>query len=74
MTPRWFRSRWTFAGCAVAVVLGLIGAPLVFAINAAKVFGVFGAIESWAGIGVVPIFAWEVSLAVYLIVRGVRRD
>ena len=55
-------------------VLGLIGAPLVFAINAAKVFGVFGAIESWAGIGVVPIFAWEVSLAVYLIIRGVRRD
>ena len=53
-------------------VLGLIGGPLVLAVNVTKVFGVFGAIESWAGVSVLPIFAWEICLAVYLIARGLR--
>jgi uncharacterized protein DUF4386 len=53
-------------------VLGLVGAPLVFAYNAALLFGLSAHIPAWAAIGVIPIFAWEVSLAIYLIARGFK--
>jgi len=51
-------------------VLGLVGGPLVFAYNAAVMFGFSSQIPSWAPILVIPIFAWEVSLAIRLIVKG----
>jgi hypothetical protein len=51
-------------------VLGLIGGPLVFAYNAAAMFGLTNQIQAWAAIGVLPIFAWEVSLAFRLIFKG----
>ena len=53
-------------------VLGLAGGPLVFALNALKLFGVEDAIMPWAALGVLPIFAWEVLLSIYLIARGFR--
>ncbi len=49
-------------------VLGLIGGPLIFAYNAIKLFGVD--LPAWTGLVVIPIFAWEVTLAVRLIVKG----
>jgi len=52
-------------------MLGLIGGPLVIAINVAKLFA-GGDLPSWLGVTVVPIFAWELCLAVYLIARGFR--
>lgn len=52
-------------------VLGLIGGPLVLLVNVAKVFGTADQIPG-LGITVVPIFAWEISLAIYLIARGFR--
>lgn len=51
-------------------VLGFVGAPLVFALNLTKVFGI--ALPEAAAIGVMPLFAWEICLAVYLIARGFR--
>jgi hypothetical protein len=51
-------------------VLGLVGGPLVFVYNAAKMFGISEQILLWVSIGVVPIFAWELSLAIWLIVKG----
>lgn len=51
-------------------VLGLVGGPLVFAYNTAQMFGASEQILSWAAIGVVPIFAWEVTLAFRLIAKG----
>ncbi len=51
-------------------VLGLIGGPLIFAYNTALMFGLSEQIPAWAGIFVLPIFAWEVTLAIRLIVRG----
>jgi hypothetical protein len=51
-------------------VLGLVGGPLVFASSAARMFGFSEQIGSWAGILVIPIFAWEVTLAIWLIVKG----
>lgn len=49
--------------------LGMIGGPLVFAANVASMFGVP---RSDVGVLVVPIFAWEVSLAIFLITKGFR--
>lgn len=53
-------------------MLGLIGAPLVFAYNTALLFGLAAYIPAWVAIAVVPIFAWEVTLALWLIVKGFR--
>lgn len=51
-------------------VLVLVGAPLVFAHHTAQMFGASEQILSWAAIGVIPIFAWEVTLALRLITKG----
>jgi hypothetical protein len=51
-------------------VLGLIGGPLVFAYHTTQTFGVYDRIPVWAVIAVIPIFAWEVSLAIRLITKG----
>jgi hypothetical protein len=50
-------------------VLGLIGGPLVFAANVA---GMFGVPRHDLGVCVVPVFAWEVCLAIFLITKGYR--
>ena len=52
--------------------LGLIGGPLVFIINSGQLFGLYDQLPVWAAIAVIPIFAWEVSLALWLIVKGFR--
>jgi len=53
-------------------VLGLVGNPLVFASGAAQMFGLYEQISGWAAIAAVPAFAWEICLALYLIVKGFR--
>jgi hypothetical protein len=53
-------------------VLGLVGGPLVFAFNVVKMFGFSEQLMPWAGLAVVPIFAWELCLAIYLIAKGFR--
>ena len=53
-------------------VLGLVGGPLIFAYSIARMFGVAGPIGAWEAILVFPIFAWEVTLALYLITKGFR--
>jgi hypothetical protein len=51
-------------------VLGLIGGPLVFAYNTAVMFGLGPQVSAWAGLLVIPIFAWELTLAIRLIAKG----
>ncbi len=51
-------------------VLGLIGAPLLFASVTATIFGAFGQISPVATIAALPIALWEFSLGVWLVVRG----
>ena len=53
-------------------VLGLVGGPLAFASGTATMFGVYDQISVVAAIAVVPVFAWEICLAVHLIARGFR--
>lgn len=50
-------------------VLGLIGGPLVFAANVGLMFGVP---RHDLGVFVVPVFAWEICLAAFLILKGFR--
>lgn len=49
--------------------LGLVGGPLVFLANVAIMFGVP---RRDLGLLVVPVFAWEISLATFLIIKGFR--
>ncbi|MFN8379817.1 MAG: DUF4386 domain-containing protein [Anaerolineae bacterium] len=51
--------------------LGLIGGPLVLALT---VFTLIGEIPAWSGLMVLPIFAWELSLALWLISKGFNRE
>jgi hypothetical protein len=53
-------------------VLGLVGGPLIFVYNAVKMFGIYEPMPDWAAVAVVPVFAWELTLAFWLITRGFR--
>jgi len=57
---------------AIAVT-GLVGGPLLFASSTAVLFGLYEQLSSVAGIAAFPVFAWEMSLAVWLIAKGFRR-
>jgi hypothetical protein len=54
---------------AIAIV-GLIGGPLVFASSFAVLFGLYGQTSAAAGVAALPVFAWEMSLAAWMIARG----
>jgi len=53
-------------------VLGLAGGPLIFVSSAAVLFGLYKQVSVWGSVAAIPVFAWEMSLAVWLIVRGFR--
>jgi hypothetical protein len=53
--------------------MGLVGAPLLLASSLATVFGGHGQVSSSAFVFALPIAAWELSLGVYLTVKGFRR-
>jgi hypothetical protein len=67
----WIMYRSALVPRSIAV-LGLVGGPLVFAFNVIKMFGFSEQMMPWAALAVVPIFSWEICLAVYLIVKGFR--
>jgi hypothetical protein len=50
--------------------LGLIGGPLVFASAIATLFGAYTQTSSWSGLATVPEFLWELSLGIWLVVKG----
>ena len=51
-------------------VIGLIGAPLILAAGTATLLGVNEQVSVWSGIATAPIFVWELSLGVWLVVKG----
>ena len=53
-------------------MLGLIGAALLIATDAAVVFGLLDRLSPLAAILTIPIAVWEFSLGVYLIVKGFK--
>lgn len=56
----------------VIAVIGLAGGPLLFASGTAEMFGLYGPFSVWGSIGALPVFAWEMSLAVWMIVKGFK--
>lgn len=52
--------------------IGLVGGPLIFASSTAILFGAYEQLDPVAGLLAFPVFAWEMSLAAYLIAKGFR--
>lgn len=53
--------------------IGLVGGPLIFASSTAILLGAYEQLDPIAGALAFPVFAWEMSLAAYLIGKGFRR-
>jgi Domain of unknown function (DUF4386) len=53
--------------------IGLIGAPLLIAAVFVTLFGQHSALTGLAVLPVIPVAAWELSLGVWLVVKGFRR-
>ena len=56
----------------VIPALGLIGAPLFLSSAIATVLGFNEQVSLWSGIGLIPIFLWELSLGLWLTFKGFR--
>ena len=54
----------------VMTYLGLIGGPLLIASTIATLFGFYTQISPYSAIATIPIFFWELSLGIWLIVKG----
>jgi hypothetical protein len=54
--------------------LGLIGAPLLLASSIGILFGVNQPTSIWTGLATIPIFLWELSLGLWLVIRGFNRE
>jgi Domain of unknown function (DUF4386) len=53
-------------------VIGLVGGPVIFASSTAVLFGLYEQISMPGAIAGIPVFAWEMSLAVWLIAKGFK--
>jgi hypothetical protein len=53
-------------------LLGLIGGPLVCLSGVAVLFGLYDQVSPVSAIATIPEFFWELSLGIYLIVKGFR--
>ncbi len=56
----------------VLPMIGLIGAPLHLTAVVLTMFGVVDRVGTVTGIAVIPIALWELSLGVYLVVKGFK--
>jgi hypothetical protein len=62
-----YRARLAPRGVAA---LGLAGGPAVFASSVAILFGAYDQVSAIAALAAFPVFAWEMSLAGWLIAKG----
>lgn len=53
-------------------LLGLIGGPLMISSAIGQVLGVNEQVSTWSVIALLPIFAWELSLGLWLVLKGFR--
>ncbi|MEO3809549.1 DUF4386 domain-containing protein [Sphaerisporangium sp. B11E5] len=56
----------------VIPVLGLVGGPLVFGSAVAVLFGVYEQVSGWGVLTAVPVFAWELGFAGWMVFKGFR--
>jgi hypothetical protein len=53
-------------------MLGLVGGPLLFASSILVLFGFYEQLSVWGSIATIPEFLWELSLGIWLIVKGFK--
>jgi hypothetical protein len=58
----------------VLPALGLIGGPLMISSVVGQLLGINEQYSAWSAIALLPIFAWELSLALWLIFKGFRES
>jgi hypothetical protein len=58
----------------VIPLIGLAGAPLLIASCTATVFGLWSQVSAGALVLTLPVAVWELSLGLWLLVRGFRRS
>lgn len=56
----------------VIPAIGLIGAPIFLAVATATIVGINAPASIWTALATVPIFAWELSLGVWLTLKGFK--
>ncbi len=56
----------------VVAGLGLVGGPLLFASATAILFGAYKQVSLAGAVAPLPVFAWELGLAFFLIIKGFR--
>ena len=54
----------------VIPALALVGAPLLLASSTATLFGAYSQLSVWSAIATIPIFLWELSLGLWLVIKG----
>ena len=53
-------------------LLGLVGAPILLTSKIAEMVGISDALSVWSIVAALPIAAWELSLGLWLLVKGFR--
>jgi uncharacterized protein DUF4386 len=53
-------------------VLGLVGGPMVFAFAIGVLFGAYKQVSVLGFVTAIPAFAWELTLAIWLIAKGFK--
>jgi hypothetical protein len=56
----------------VIPLVGLVGAPVFLISAVALIFGAYDQLSVWSGIATVPIFVWELSLGLWLTIKGFK--
>jgi hypothetical protein len=54
----------------VIPVIGLVGGPLIFLSGLGVLFGLYTQTSAWGAVTAIPVFVWEMSLALWMIIRG----
>jgi hypothetical protein len=56
----------------VLPILAFIGAPLLIAATTATMFGINERVSAWSALAALPIALWELSLGIWLVVKGFK--
>jgi hypothetical protein len=51
-------------------MIGIAGAILIFIASVLEMFGIFPQLSVWGALFAIPVFVFEMTLAIWLIVRG----
>jgi hypothetical protein len=54
--------------------IGLVGAPILLSSTLGTMFGINDTQSAWTGIATMPIFAWELSVGLWMTLKGFRKD